>query len=237
MKVCTKCKVEKPKSEFSVQSSSSTGVRSACKECIKISSKKYYLDNKEKILYKYKIYKEENKDKFKEVSRKRYLKNKEEVSEKGKIYRLNNSEKVKEAKHLYYLNNKEKILNKSKIYRAKTKDIRNKRERDRRKSDALYRLKSSIRSLINLYVKKNGYIKTLKTEEILGCTFEQFKLHIENQFTEGMSWENRSEWHLDHIIPFYSAKNEEDIIKLNHYTNFQPLWAIDNLKKGTKINN
>ena len=50
-----------------------------------------------------------------------------------------------------------------------------------------------------------------------------------------MTLENHGEWHLDHIIPLAIAKTEEEIIKLNHYTNFQPLWAIDNLKKGAKI--
>lgn len=52
-----------------------------------------------------------------------------------------------------------------------------------------------------------------------------------------MTFENHGEWHLDHIIPLASAINEEDIIKLNHYTNFQPLWSKENLKKGSKIIN
>jgi len=86
-------------------------------------------------------------------------------------------------------------------------------------------------------IRNKGYTKKSKTYEILGCTFEEFKLHIESQFTNKMSWDNRSEWHLDHIIPISSAKTEEEVIKLNHYTNFQPLWAIDNLRKGNKINN
>jgi hypothetical protein len=54
-------------------------------------------------------------------------------------------------------------------------------------------------------------------------------------FTEGMCWENQGEWHLDHIIPISSAQTEEEIFKLNHYSNFQPLWAEDNIKKGNKI--
>jgi hypothetical protein len=50
-----------------------------------------------------------------------------------------------------------------------------------------------------------------------------------------MSWNNRSEWHIDHITPMASAKTEHDAIKLNHYENLRPLWAIDNLRKGSKI--
>ena len=50
-----------------------------------------------------------------------------------------------------------------------------------------------------------------------------------------MTWENRSDWHIDHIIPIASAITEEDVIRLNHYTNLRPLWAKDNLAKGAKM--
>ena len=71
----------------------------------------------------------------------------------------------------------------------------------------------------------------------MGCSYEFLKEHLEKQFVDGMSWENRSEWHIDHIIPLSSAKNEDEIYKLCHYTNLQPLWAIDNIKKGKKLLN
>ena len=66
-------------------------------------------------------------------------------------------------------------------------------------------------------------------------SFEDFKIHLQNQFTKGMNWENAGEWHLDHIYPVSLANSEEELIQLNHYTNFQPLWALDNIKKGNKI--
>ena len=50
-----------------------------------------------------------------------------------------------------------------------------------------------------------------------------------------MTWENKGAWHIDHIIPTCTAKTEEDLIRLNHYTNLQPLWAEENLKKGSKL--
>ena len=65
--------------------------------------------------------------------------------------------------------------------------------------------------------------------------FDFFRNYIQKQFTEGMTFENYGSWHLDHIKPLALAKSEEDVILLNHYTNFQPLWAEDNLKKGSKI--
>jgi hypothetical protein len=93
----------------------------------------------------------------------------------------------------------------------------------------------SFRRLILSSIKRRGYSKNSRTHQILGCSFEDFKLHIEKQFTKNMNWENRGQWHFDHIYPVSLAKDEEELIKLNHYTNFQPLWAIDNLKKGNKI--
>jgi len=57
---------------------------------------------------------------------------------------------------------------------------------------------------------------------------------LEHQFKEGMNWDNQGKWHIDHIIPLSSGNTEEEIIKLCHYTNLQPLWAIDNMKKGSK---
>jgi len=78
-------------------------------------------------------------------------------------------------------------------------------------------------------------IKNSKTYDILGCTPQELKEHLEKQFVEGMTWENRGEWHIDHIIPLSSAKNEDEVYRLCHFTNLQPLWALDNLKKSNKL--
>ncbi len=69
----------------------------------------------------------------------------------------------------------------------------------------------------------------------LGCSLEYLKNHLESKFQPGMTWENQGKWHMDHIIPLSSTKIEKDLYKLCHYTNLQPLWAVDNLKKGKKI--
>jgi hypothetical protein len=105
----------------------------------------------------------------------------------------------------------------------------------RMEEDPLYALSSRLRGAIRKAISGGGYRKRSRTKDILGCSWEELKTHIENQFTEGMSWENRSEWHIDHIIPLASATTEEELIKLNHHTNLQPLWAKDNLSKGAKI--
>ncbi len=75
----------------------------------------------------------------------------------------------------------------------------------------------------------------MHTEMFIGCSFAELKIHVERQFTKGMTWENRDQWHIDHIIPLSTAKTEEDVIRLNHYTNLRPLWAKDNLAKSDKV--
>jgi hypothetical protein len=82
-----------------------------------------------------------------------------------------------------------------------------------------------------------GSKKDRKTFDIIGCTTQFLKEHLENQFVGDMNWNNHGlfGWHIDHIIPLSSAKTEEELYKLCHYSNLQPLWAEDNLKKSNKI--
>lgn len=120
--------------------------------------------------------------------------------------------------------NKERINERGKEWHKKRRD-----------TDPLFKMTCNIRGLIGNSIKNQVYTKKSKTYEILGCEFETFKKHIERQFTKGMTWENHGEWHYDHIIPISSAQTEEELIKLNHYTNFQPLWAEDNIRKSNKI--
>jgi hypothetical protein len=89
--------------------------------------------------------------------------------------------------------------------------------------------------LISKTIREFGKVKKSKSYEILGCSFLEFKEHLENKFLDGMDWTNYGEWHLDHIKPISLAKNEKELLELNHYTNFQPLWAFDNISKGNKF--
>jgi len=138
-------------------------------------------------------------------------------------------------KKWYYDNREEYLLrcsikNKTEEFRKRSREY----QKRRKTKDPLYRLRHSISSAISNSLKKYGYRKKSRTREILGCSIEEFRAHIESQFLEGMSWENRGEWHLDHIMPVSMAKTEDEIIRLNHYKNFRPLWAKDNLSKSDK---
>ena len=231
------------------------------KEKIYESNRVYRLNNKEKINESNRVYRLNNKDKKIEYDKKYHIKNseykkqyyinnKKQLSEKSKKYRIDNKEYLNEKSKIYYLKNKNEILEYQKQYRIENidkikkrqkkyrlinKEISNKRERDRKINNPLYKLIHDIRNLIGISIKNKGYTKKSKTYNILGCTFEEFKFHLESQFTEGMTWDNRGKWHLDHIYPVSRAIDEEHLIRLNHYTNFQPLWAEDNIKKGNKI--
>ena len=134
----------------------------------------------------------------------------------------------KVCKNLYQIKHNKK-------YSSQNKEKRSLYEKKRRKNDSLYKLKCNIRTLIGMSLRNKGYTKKSKSYKILGCSFKEFKIHLESQFTKGMTWENSGEWHLDHIYPVSLAKEEEELIRLNHHTNFQPLWAFDNLSKGNKI--
>lgn len=218
------------------------------KEDIIESKKVYYKSNKDIILLKAKEYVINNIDKVKDYKNeynknnpnleyhKKYREdNREEISEKRKEYYKNNKDKIKK----YQFDNREHLNSKKKEYRDANKDYFNsiKREyiKNKKINDPLYKLTCSIRSLITQSFKGQFTKKSKRTIEILGCDFETFKEHIENQFTDDMSWDNyASYWQLDHKTPISWSKCEEDVYKLNHYTNFQPLFWKENISKGNR---
>src|SRR5690606_37581014 len=151
--------------------------------------------------------------------------------ERLKLWVLNNPDKVKQYR-LNYKNSKakrirlerehEKIKEYDKIYIAK-----------KRKEDPLFRMLSNIRSRTSHEFRKISSSKNSTTINLLGINQDILKKYIERKFTKGMNWNNYGEWHIDHIIPLSSAENKSDLKKLMHYTNLQPLWAFDNMSKGS----
>jgi hypothetical protein len=204
MKTCSKCKIEKDLSDFYKKKSSKDGHRSECKECDYHSTK---------------IHKQNYYNKNKDILKSNLDKDKFKLYMDD--YRKSNKESIRETNKIYRENNKENLNSHRKEYR-KNKFL----------CDPIYKLQHNIRSNISNSFK--GYSKNSKTQEILGCEFSVFKKYIEDQFKENMSWENFGEWHLDHKTPISWAETEERVYELNHYTNFQPLWAKDNLIKGNK---
>jgi hypothetical protein len=139
------------------------------------------------------------------------------------VYRRENREKIALQKRIDYLKRKPQILAK-----------KNERSAKRRASDAVFCLSHRVRALLGYALRRNGYKKASKTSLVLGCSWPEFAAHIERQFLPGMTWTNRSLWHVDHIVALATATTEADVLALNHFTNLRPLWSVDNIKKSTK---
>lgn len=135
---------------------------------------------------------------------------------------------------LRYKRNKEKRLIDPQ-YDKMCREYDVKRKRKKEKENELTYFIQTIRHCVRKSFKRNGYTKKSKTYEILGNDWETVKNHFELLFKPGMSWNNHGEWEIDHIIPLSNANNENDVIKLCHYINLQPLWKLDNRLKGDKF--
>jgi hypothetical protein len=198
-KVCKTCNIEKSIDLFPVGKKYKYGVRPNCKVCHNLSNKEKYYDS--------------------EKEKQKYQSNREHKLNKVREYNIINRDKKIE----YLKNYREKEENKEKrrhIYKEKIKED-------------FFRFNKLTRGLISCSFKRKGLKKNSKTEIILGCTIEEFMIYIESKFESWMTWDNRGlyngelnyGWDIDHIIPISSAKTEYDIIRLNHYTNLQPLCS------------
>lgn len=191
-----------------------------CKSCIKEYKKNHHLLYKETIKNKNLLLTDEEKSILKDKKREYY----EKYKETGKVYK-NMSDELKKSKREH-----RKIYHKIKM-----------------ETDILYRLKIGFQRRLNKSLKRNRFIysSTLDLLNIIGCSFEDFKLHIESNFDYWMNWENYGKyngefnhgWDIDHIIPASSGKSEEEIIQLNHYNNLRPLCSkINRDLKRNKLN-
>lgn len=231
-KTCHKCKIKKRVELFYKDKKHKDGLQSRCKEC-------HNKDVKESSI--------KNPKSRKENSKKFYEKNKEYLKKKSKLYRDNNPEIIKN----YYKKNRETIKAQQKKYKEtnshknKTANKRSKInfwQANKRKTDILFKIRGNIRSLISQCIIKQGFSKNTKTYNILGCTYDEFKTHIESKWDSWMNWDNYGAyrvggdrtWNIDHKIPMASAKTEIEAIYLNNYLNLGPLCSKENLQKSSK---
>ena len=220
MKICSKCKQTKNLCEFTKDKNKKDGLFLYCKECKKSVAKKEYEKNKVRILNYQKEYYKENTNEIKVRVKKDYLeKQKDKLNYQKEYYQQNINKKLEYAKQ----------------YRQDNKKNRNKYESNRKQNDPIYKLKHLVRNRISKFLTIKRLNKKHTTFELVGCSPSELKLFLEQRFTDGMSWDNQGEWHIDHKIPLASAKTEEELYKLCHFTNLQPLWATENIKKGSKI--
>lgn len=178
--------------------------------------------------------------KQREANRKSYLLHKEERIKKIKQYELENREKILQGKRDYYYRNREKIKNQINLYQKNNRTIVNIRVRNYYKNvlskDIFYKIRAILRNRVQFIVKYYKGKKPSSALKMLGCNLEQFREHLQSNFLPGMTWSNYGKWHIDHIKPLacFNLKEEEQVKACCHYTNLQPLWASDNIKKGKK---
>ena len=227
------------------------------KEYIVINPNQKYCSKSHRNKHYYRL----NKQICNQHSKNNYNKNKERVLKRTKNYYLNNKEKmdasIKEWHKKNWEKNKESLILKSYAYRLKNPDkiaIYQKRfsikHRDkinaqckkRYHTDKNFKLRGVISTRIRQALK--GEIKSTKTINLLGCSIDYLRKHLESKFEDWMSWENHGSydknlktWHIDHIIPCASFNliHVEQQKKCFHYSNLQPLLAIDNILKNDKL--
>jgi len=250
---CNRCSKEKNEDDFYKSN------KSTCKECCK---KKSSLWQKQNAEAKHRYYKRTS-DKWKKVrsdyyysvemgvdpefgrqraelkrkivARKKLLKTilKQEKDFHANRLRVDGLKKCSSCK-------KEKELNQFYSSNHKCKPCASKaasKSRIKRlKKDPLFKFQEMSRISTIYAFKRTGYRKTSNTHKLLGCSWETLRDRFEEMFEEGMTWDNHGEWHIDHIVPLSTAKTKEDVVRLCHYTNLQPLWAEDNLAKSDNLN-
>jgi hypothetical protein len=172
---------------------------------------------------------------YKLKNKTRYNNNREKFLDIAKKYRENNRTKTRQTARKYYWKNKEYINKRASEWRKRVRY-----SSSRQKKDPIYKLKCECRGRINWLTNRRrkvlNYNKTCsQTEKLIGCSVKFYYKHIEKQFVENMHWNNYGEWHVDHIIPLAAAKTKEEVLALNLWSNLQPLWSSDNIKKGSKI--
>ncbi len=218
-KKCSKCEISKPLEQFPNDHKCSGGKRGTCKDC----RLNQWVPTENEILT-CKIC-NEKKDFTLFASK----------GGKQKPYEckacLNTKERDKRAANPEEYNKKKRET--YKIQKDKINETRRKNLQKRRDEDPKYRVMMALHCRLYMAVKE----KKGKTMELVGCSKDDLNKHLYSKFTEGMTWDNYGEWHIDHIHPCasFNLEDPEDQKKCFHWTNLQPLWAKDNISKGDRL--
>lgn len=211
MKICRQCKKEKSYSEFG-RSKWSDGYRAVCNECRRTTeAPKYYKKHQQTI----QNYKQRNREKILKENKAYYKSHSTYFSS----YRIKHSEQYRQ----WRINNRARLN----AYRKQLKI-----------TNPDFKIACNLRSRMSTLLRRCKTPKSSSMLKLLGCSLEQLKEHLESQFLIGMSWDTYGSWHIDHIRPCasFDLSKPEQQATCFHYSNLQPLWASDNLKKNKKLN-
>lgn len=223
-KWCGKCRKFKEISLYFGKSKSTWDkLRATCKECLK----EYNATIREQRTEYNKKYWEKTKDKQKEKNKEWREKNKEHIKEKHKEWREKNGKETDKKQWQKRKNDK--------AYREKHNAYRKLWCRHKRKYDKDYQVRYNTSRRIREILSSKGLKKDASTLKYTGCTLSKLTRHLENQFQDGMTWNNYGKiWHIDHIIPCTAFDVSRELQKRMcfYYKNLQPLWSSDNIKKS-----
>jgi hypothetical protein len=246
LKLCKEC---------NKQFNSTPKNRNYCsEECFKEHRKKYLHKRQQSPAIRAAIKKYRKSEKGKEIIKIHHekWKKKEVTKERLNQWFLKNPNQKEEINNLiskgikitnYLLRLKQRKGDKNKTYNQKYFSTDKGKKKRVENMTSFYKANPHARFILAVRKRISGFMqikkmtKRNKTFHMLGCTPQELILHIEKQFKPGMNWNNWSVhgWHLDHIVPLDSGKNQEEVEKLCHYTNLQPLWAKENRKKSNKF--
>lgn len=214
LRVCTACSCEKSLNDFSRSAKSGLGVKSVCKDCAAKQGR---------------LYRERNIERERVRSRAYTASHLEQVAARKRRWREQNPDRAREADNAWRAANPLRVA------------ATNKRVYERQRTDPQKRIENSISACINQSIRRGSKARR-RTEEILGYSFHELKIHLERQFVPGMSWANYGNgdghWHIDHIVPKAAFKYETpdcpEFRAAWALTNLRPLWDQENRQKHAK---
>ncbi len=201
--------------------------------------------NRETLLTSKKAYRLANPEATKEAQKAWRNANREKIAKKAAAdYRADpEKQRRRNRKHYSKPENREKSIRRlAAWYKANKKEALRKANiyiKSRRRTDVQFRLRTNLSARLRLAVHEAGTGKHANTMALVGCSIEELRLYLESKFLPGMTWDNYGlfGWHIDHIRPCVSfdLTKPEEQRRAFAYTNLQPLWATDNLKKGDSL--
>lgn len=150
-------------------------------------------------------------------------------------YRSAPEEVRKQRRTASHHKDREKSLASCRRYRKNNPQYFRNYENTRYASDPVFAAKKRVRALVAYALRRLNVPKSGSTGVSLGCSWEELKVRVGDQFLPGMTWENRNLWHIDHIVPLVLARTAEEVYKLNHHSNLRPLWGPENQSKNKKL--
>ncbi len=258
MKKCSRCEFDFPETSeyFYRNKNKKNGLYSICKKCykekhikykdsvkkykaqwrrehlkdLKRKKKEYYLDHKKEEITRVKKYVENNKDRVRKYRTEYYLKNAEKIKERNGLRGRKKRDEIRKYRRKYDETNAEKIKARNRKYNREHKMEKNRWSYNYRRVNLNFKITTNLRNRIVKAIRCHNTKKYFHTMELVGCSIARFKYHIEEQFVNGMSWDNygrkKEQWSIDHIRPCasFDLTQKENQLKCFNYNNLRPLW-------------